>query len=73
MFKTKYEDIVSISEIGKTNFPILTGELFRMAESENIAHRGDETLLLAIDIQNSFMEKGFISSMSYILRFRHPE
>ena len=58
MFKTKFEDIVNISEIGKTNIPVLTDELFRMAESENIAQRGEETLLLAIDMQNSFMEKG---------------
>ena len=58
MFKTKFEDIVDVSEIGKTNVPILTGEIFNMAESENIVHKGEETLLLAIDMQNSFMEKG---------------
>jgi len=29
-----------------------------MAESESITQKGEETLLLAIDMQNSFMEKG---------------
>ena len=58
MLKTKFEDIVNVSEIGRTDVPVLTEKLFRMAESENIAQKGEETLLLAIDMQNSFMEKG---------------
>jgi nicotinamidase-related amidase len=58
MLKTCFEDIVNVLEIGKTDAQVLTGELFRMAESENIAQVGEKTLLLAIDIQNSFMERG---------------
>ena len=58
MFKTKFEDIVNTSEIGRIDIPVVTGELFRMAESESISQKGEATLLLAIDMQNSFMEKG---------------
>jgi nicotinamidase-related amidase len=59
MLKAKFEDIVNAAAIGRTDVPVLTGELFRMAESENIVQKGDEkNLLLAIDIQNSFMENG---------------
>ncbi|MCL1875540.1 MAG: hypothetical protein FWF87_04705 [Synergistaceae bacterium] len=58
MLKTKFEDIVNVSAIGRTDVPVASGELFRMAESENITQKGERTLLLAIDIQNSFMENG---------------
>jgi len=58
VIKTKFEDIIDVSKIGRTDVPVLSGELFRMAESEDINQKGEETLLLAIDMQNSFMEKG---------------
>jgi nicotinamidase-related amidase len=58
MFKTKFEDIVNTKEIGRTDVPVLSRELFRAAESENIARKREKILLLAIDMQNSFMEKG---------------
>ena len=58
MFKTKFEDIVNVSEIGRTDVSVLTQEVFGMAESENLSQKGEKTLLLAIDMQNSFMENG---------------
>ncbi len=59
--KTKFEQIVNVSHIGERENPIAINELFALAAQENIpsvSKQAENTLLLIVDPQLSFMEKG---------------
>jgi len=59
--KTKYEEIVDVSEIGSRENSIILNDLLTNANAEGLrpsAEDKDQVLLLCIDEQNSFMENG---------------
>jgi len=58
---TKFEQIVDVNSIGKAENPVSAADLFRYAAQEDFAPATEDKeklLLLAVDIQNDFMEGG---------------
>jgi nicotinamidase-related amidase len=59
--KTKFEEIVSINDIGKPVNPLNQNEIFTKANNEKLVGASimaERNLLLIIDMQNDFMENG---------------
>jgi nicotinamidase-related amidase len=61
MLKTKFDEIIDISNIGKLDNPILLNDLLKKANSEKVSPSSEDkdlSLLIAIDVQKDFMESG---------------
>jgi len=61
MLKTKFEEIVDVKSIGIEHNPIKMNEILKKANEENLKPSSDDTdrvLLIAIDVQQDFMENG---------------
>lgn len=59
--KTQYNEIVNVNSIGKAENPILMNDILRMANEEQLtpaAQNKERVLLLAIDVQQDFMDNG---------------
>lgn len=77
MFKTRFEEIVDVTNIGRRDAAFLTEELFQAACNECQSSKNAYSLLLAIDEQNSFMEggtlgvPGSLADVERLCRFIH--
>jgi nicotinamidase-related amidase len=61
MLKTRFEEIVNIPSIGKTENPILTNDLLKLANREELklaSQNAERVLVIGIDVQQDFMENG---------------
>jgi nicotinamidase-related amidase len=61
MLKTKYEDIVNLTSIGKAENPIKMNDLLPMANLEQLTpatNNAEKILVIGIDIQQDFMDNG---------------
>lgn len=59
--KTKYEEIVNVGAIGKSENPVLLNEILKMANDEQLTpskQNKERVLFLGIDVQQDFMDNG---------------
>ncbi|MCH5267099.1 MAG: hypothetical protein J1E62_02040 [Lachnospiraceae bacterium] len=59
--KTKYEEIVNVNAIGKSENPILLNEILRLAGEEELTpskQNQERVLFIGIDVQQDFMDNG---------------
>jgi nicotinamidase-related amidase len=61
MLKTKYEEIVNVQSIGKSDNPILMNDLLKLANNEQLtpaSQNPERVLVIGIDVQQDFMDNG---------------
>ena len=59
--KTRYEEIVNVNAIGKSENPILLNEILKKANDEQLtpsSQNREKVLFLGIDVQQDFMDNG---------------
>jgi len=61
MLKTKYEEIVNVASIGKTENPLPMNDLLKLANAEQLipaSQNSERVLVIGIDVQQDFMDNG---------------